>query len=113
MCAIYPARPLICRTHGMAIQYPDQEEWDACPLNFIDAPLNQIDSQYVLHAEAVTTNLLRLNLAFCMIAGNAELAGERVRLRDLRASALPPFLADWLTANPELVRQLGERVKRC
>ena len=114
MCAIYPARPLICRTHGMVIQYPDQEEWDACPLNFTDAPLNQIEPQYVLHAEAVTTNLLRLNLACCMIAGDAEFAGERIRLSDLRDSPrpLPPLLSTVIASDAELTRRIVEAVTR-
>ena len=37
-CTIYEARPLICRTHGLAIAYVDPEhetiEVSACPLNF-------------------------------------------------------------------------------
>ncbi|MEW6595715.1 MAG: YkgJ family cysteine cluster protein [Thermodesulfobacteriota bacterium] len=40
LCAIYPARPLICRTHGLAIGYVDEEreaiEVSACPRNFAD-----------------------------------------------------------------------------
>ncbi len=111
-CAIYPVRPLICRTHGMVIQYPDQEEWDACPLNFTDVPLNQIEPHYVLHAEAVTTNLLRLNLAFCMIAGETDSAGERIRLHDILHSSypLPPFFSTLMEPNDGLTRQIVEAV---
>ena len=114
MCAIYPVRPLICRTHGMVIQYPDQEELDACPLNFSAFPLDQIEPQYVLHVETITTNLMRLNLALCMIVGNAEFAGERIRLSDLRDSSrpLPPFLSKMIASHAELFRKMHDHFYR-
>ena len=42
-CAVYDARPLICRTHGLPIRYGDLEDPDAeagvscCALNFVEA----------------------------------------------------------------------------
>lgn len=113
-CAIYPARPLICRTHGMPMQYPDQAERDACPLNFSAFSLDQIEPQYVLSTETVTTNLMRLNLALCMIAGDAEFAGERIRLSDLRDAPrpLPPFSSTAILSDAELTRRIVEAVTR-
>ena len=114
ICAIYPARPLICRTHGMPMQYPDQAERDACPLNFLAFPLDQIEPPYVLHIETITTNLMRLNLALCMIAGDAEFAGERIRLYDLLHSPhpLPPFLSTAIVSDAEPTRQMVEAATR-
>lgn len=38
-CSIYPARPLICRSHGLPVVADDRtpDQVDACPLNFRDA----------------------------------------------------------------------------
>ncbi|GAK51570.1 hypothetical protein U14_02815 [Candidatus Moduliflexus flocculans] len=107
-CAIYPVRPLICRTHGMPLQYPDREERDACPLNFSDIPLEQIAPQYVLSIEPVTVNLLRLNLALCMSAGNADAAGERIYLRDIlvRANPLPSHILHVIESNRRLFQHV-------
>ena len=66
-CVIYPVRPLICRTHGLPIRYPDRQAIDACPLNFADLDLTTIDPQFVFDTERITQNLMRLNLAFCLI----------------------------------------------
>jgi hypothetical protein len=79
-CAIYAVRPIICRTHGLPIQYPDRQEIDACPLNFVSLDLATLDSQWILVAETITSNLMRLNLAFCMLIQRPEIAGERIPL---------------------------------
>ena len=107
-CAIYPVRPLICRTHGLPIQYPDREERDACPLNFLDVSLEQIAPQDVLSIEPVTVNLLRLNLALCMIAGDADAAGERIHLRDIlvRANPLPSHVSHVIESNRRLFQHI-------
>ena len=98
-CRIYPARPIICRTHGLPLRYPDQLDPDICPLNLLETFSRDIDPQCVLDAERITTNLLRLNVAFCMLIGSGEAAGERISLRDLlapsqhRSHILSRFLA--------------------
>lgn len=85
-CLIYPVRPIICRTHGLPIKYPESEGIDVCPLNFHDENLTVIDPQFVLDAEVITTNLLRLNLAFCLLTTGADTAGERISLQSLLVS---------------------------
>ena len=62
-CDIYPVRPLICRTHGLAIRVGDRIDW--CPQNFTDGEplkssvmeLDRINPLLALvdrlHAEAV------------------------------------------------------------
>ena len=82
-CRIYPVRPIICRTHGLPIQYPDQLEYDVCPLNFAEIDLKSIDERYVLDAELITTNFMRLNLAFCLLTQSADAAEERIPLDDI------------------------------
>jgi uncharacterized protein len=61
-CAIYPARPIICRTHGLPIRL--EGRLDHCPLNFTDekpVPTIVLDLEQIntllalvdrLHAEA-------------------------------------------------------------
>ncbi len=72
-CTIYEARPLICRTQGMAFRFrEDSEEYvDVCTLN--DGMLDELlDSEFV--------NLDLLNSILGAMAGE----GERVSLMDLR-----------------------------
>ena len=42
-CAIYEARPLICRTHGLPLLYMHKDDWhlNHCPLNF-----DMVDDDY-------------------------------------------------------------------
>lgn len=83
VCLIYPVRPIICRTHGLPIRYPEHEGIDICPLNFRDGNLSALEDPFVLDADVITTNLLRLNLAFCLLTATSETAGERIALRSL------------------------------
>ncbi len=80
-CAIYAVRPIICRTHGLPIQHPDCRQPDVCPLNFTSMELTTLDPQWILNAETITGNLMRLNLAFCILIQRPEIAGERIPLR--------------------------------
>jgi len=82
-CTIYPVRPIICRTHGLPIIYPDREEIDTCPLNFTDVDLTSIDKRFLFDVETITENLTRLNLAFCIMTQKKESAGDRIPLHDL------------------------------
>ena len=83
VCTIYPARPIICRTHGLPLVYPDRQDIDACPLNFSELDLTSLDPKHLLDTEVITDNLIRLNLAFCIITGQTESAGNRVPLYNL------------------------------
>jgi hypothetical protein len=51
-CAIYAARPVICRTHGLPVRVDGRVDW--CPLNFTDAPP---DPTIVLELEQINTLL--------------------------------------------------------
>jgi hypothetical protein len=94
LCTIYPARPLICRTHGLPIRSTSLTEGaiDCCPLNFPDEELQNIDRNIVLDVDVVTDNLMRLNMAFCMLLGEKNLSSERFFLRDILAGTIPELL---------------------
>ena len=82
-CTIYPVRPIICRTHGLPIIYPDREGIDTCPLNFTNIDLTSIDKRFLFDAETITENLMRLNLAFCIMTQKKNSAGDRIPLHRL------------------------------
>lgn len=72
-CAIYPQRPLICRTQGLPIGYVDetheQIEVSACPLNFsADHPFEYDD---LLLLDPFNSRLAALNHAYCQQSGLA------------------------------------------
>jgi uncharacterized protein len=102
-CAIYAARPLVCRTQGLPLRYPrDTVPVDAvmgrargtgdpltwCPLNFHDGPPEPVD---VLDAERVDAMIAVSNRAYLggMARTRAEEPGRtgdptrRVALRTL------------------------------
>jgi hypothetical protein len=96
MCTIYPVRPIICRTHGLPLIYPDRSGIDVCPLNFTTLDLRSVDPRFLLDADRLTQNLMRLNLAFSILTHQPDIAGERIPLQQLlrdafQASGNSPF----------------------
>lgn len=86
-CTVYPRRPIICRTQGMALAYIDEIEErievSACPLNFaVDDVLEQED---LLFMDGFNERLAALNLRYSQDNGVA--AAVRIALADL---ACPP-----------------------
>lgn len=81
-CEIYAARPVICRTHGLAIRYSDGggkrnlPVLDACDLNFNEIALDDLDPQLVLDQRTLSTMLAAINRAFCGDAIGRESIGE-------------------------------------
>jgi len=59
-CAIYDARPAICRSHGAPIRVRREgaaaPDLDVCPLNFVDVPLTSLDAGEWIDVD--TLNLL-------------------------------------------------------
>jgi len=82
-CSVYPARPVICRTHGLAVRYRRNGVMASCIVNFAGRDLDALEPQAVLDMDRVNDNLLRLNLAFCRLRGIEERAGARVSLAQL------------------------------
>lgn len=77
-CLVYPARPVICRTHGLPVAYVDQEreaiEVSACPLNF--PPEYEFDQEGLLFLDPFNEELSRLNTEL----GRDESPGGRGRV---------------------------------
>ncbi|WP_437591393.1 YkgJ family cysteine cluster protein [Sorangium sp. So ce1000] len=82
-CAIYAARPLICRTHGLPIRFAPASERalpviDACPKNFVGEDLHAIDASSVLDQTTLSTVLAALDMAHADAAGQPR--GQRVAI---------------------------------
>lgn len=98
-CAIYEARPAICRTHGLPIRFGsagarehDGEAAkearrlpliDACPKNFTGQDLAALDPSTVLDQEKLSLVLGAIDLAFAAAAGLPR--GERIAITALLA----------------------------
>lgn len=90
-CAVYPARPLICRTHGPAVRLPDGAlSW--CGLNFEgldpEAVAAAVPGDAVLDLELLNRLLALINQRFvdgCAARGEAPPARA-----DLDAALAPP-----------------------
>jgi uncharacterized protein len=82
-CLIYPARPVICRTHGLPIAYVDPEreviEVSACPLNF--PPECELEQDGLLFLDPFNEELLGLNAE----SGHEESPGDgrRISMREI------------------------------
>ena len=61
-CTAYRARPLICRTQGIPIAYPDAAELSCCELNFDTAAPHR---SLALDAQNLETALFAANLSYC------------------------------------------------
>jgi Fe-S-cluster containining protein len=83
LCSVYAARPLICRTHGLPLQYPENKEISFCKLNFVS---EKPHSSAVLDMTNVETALFVENLDYCRRQGLNPMA--RVAI-DRLASLIP------------------------
>ncbi len=92
-CAVYDARPLVCRSQGLPLAYPEgtvtpgairghagSAELSWCPLNFRRRPPVSAD---VFDARRADEALALVNRAFCAERGRDPL--ERIPLRTLAA----------------------------
>jgi uncharacterized protein len=86
-CLIYPARPIICRSHGLPVAYvdPDREvvEVSTCPRNF---PAEyEFTTEELLFLDPYNEQLLLLNRQ--LVAAPPD-APERIPMRQMLASIL-------------------------
>ena len=91
-CSLYAHRPLICRIHGFPvsspmIERPDGGQRDCCPLNFTDAPLQDIVPQAVYNLDLVNQTLAAINHLFVQ---EARLPDQRRTIRQAVLAALTP-----------------------
>lgn len=78
LCAIYPVRPTICRTHGLPVWIEGHA--DCCPLNFTDGSLEKVAKTELLDVERLNLVLVAVEMARAKSSGGGS---ERVRLADL------------------------------
>ncbi|HUI91559.1 MAG TPA: hypothetical protein VLX68_04840 [Chitinivibrionales bacterium] len=97
-CAAYPARPVICRSHGLPLLLDKGKTVaSSCDLNFSRRDPASLPASRVFDTAAITGNLVRLNMAFCMAAGITELASRRFTMAAVLAGELPEII---LKSNP-------------
>ena len=63
-CVIYEVRPIICRSHGSPILFPDEEKprLDVCPLNFKGENLEQLEENLKINISILNTILALVNI---------------------------------------------------
>jgi len=86
-CAIYPERPLICRTHGAPVLVREEEgsRVDVCPLNFVGR-VEAIPLANVLDLDRVNEILVAVNVYHCRRQGQDP--GTRSTMSRILASVL-------------------------
>ena len=77
-CAVYAARPILCRTQGLALALDDGTV-AACPLNFDGAP-ERVPPEDRLDLSRLNLMLSMLHRAYATVEGIPE---DRVRLADI------------------------------
>jgi hypothetical protein len=92
-CAIYAARPVVCRSHGVPIRFPPSRGRslpvvDACPLNFRGHDLAALPASFVLDQTTLSTLLGALDAARADATGAAR--GRRVDLAELLRRTTEP-----------------------
>ena len=94
-CAIYDARPVICRTQGLPLLLEAEDGTpavDFCPLNFT-APqaLADLTEDKLVQLEAINLQLAVLNLQHCRAQGlTDEQSGTRVTMSEVILRTLLP-----------------------
>ena len=83
-CRIYPVRPLICRTQGMAflVEEAGERRLIHCPRNF--QGMTRFPAEMLIDLDKMNASLIRINQAFLQEMGEAFHVPERVPLSALR-----------------------------
>lgn len=83
-CLIYQVRPLICRTHGMALAIVKENflDWNTCPLNFKQGLPETFQIEDFLYIEPINEDLAMLNILFLQ-QNKLNSARARIQMRDL------------------------------
>jgi uncharacterized protein len=85
-CTVYEARPMICRSHGLAVRVRDDDgvRVDVCPLNYTDAPAPAASVLELAAVEAPLSVLARMYEPTAERIELAELARASPSARDRR-----------------------------
>ncbi|MCU0663608.1 MAG: YkgJ family cysteine cluster protein [Myxococcota bacterium] len=87
LCSVYRARPLLCRTHGLALKSADRPDVSHCELNFTQNPPHLSS---VLDVDNLHTALFAVNLEYCHKLGIDPLSRIALdRLAALRVRVEP------------------------
>ncbi len=83
-CAVYAARPVLCRTHGFPLLYLDEDDptggiLDVCPLNFTD------DAATITHRDVFDMTVVNIRLVAASLAFDPN--GERQFMADIILAA--------------------------
>lgn len=95
ICAIYDYRPVICRTHGLVLG-TNENNFHSCPINYQHNAIP--DDSAIIDWESLTMNMMKLNLAFCILGGFESLSSERFLLKDIQSGHIPPQFSSLLEA---------------
>ena len=87
-CIIYKNRPVICRSHGLALLNSEKNTVSSCPLNFTKTAIESLPSSQLFNTGVVTDNIMRFNLAFCLLIGNKNLAAKRIPLSSILSGSV-------------------------
>ncbi|HWQ36114.1 MAG TPA: YkgJ family cysteine cluster protein [Blastocatellia bacterium] len=87
-CAIYAARPVICRTQGLPLLYEaadGHQEVDFCPLNFTaEHATEELDEAHLVPLDTLNLKLAAVNLNYCRSPGiNDDEAFQRISMADI------------------------------
>lgn len=90
-CAIYSERPVICRSHGLPISWPAEDEpetvdVDVCPLNLTaENAWDELDiTQDTLAMDRLNLRLAATNMVYCRdILQDTSQAGDRILMADI------------------------------
>lgn len=88
-CRVYAARPLICRSYGVALRRRREVELvnppviDVCDLNFVDTPLKTLAAKDVFDQTRLEAEVATIDDVYC--AENGLPRGERVPLAQILA----------------------------
>lgn len=82
-CPLYPARPIICRTHGLPLLVEDAHgrRVDRCPLNFTG--LTTLPGTAVIDLERLNQGLILANRHFLATCSPDDGLPERIPLQQL------------------------------
>lgn len=86
-CGVYAARPILCRTHGLALRFRDDRRHlpmlDACPKNYAAVDLASLDPATVLDQTTLSTVVAALDAVHADARRRPR--GARVELATLLA----------------------------
>jgi len=86
-CAVYAARPIICRTHGLPLMIESEIgelEVDFCPLNFTaSGASDDLEEDHLVELERLNTRLAIANLVYLRESRQPQAEPLRIPVADI------------------------------